>query len=197
MKVQVPDGVCGEYKIQTFNVSKESSEMTRLRAMVKRDRYEFVPEGDYKRLMRGHTVVMSNTPMEVMTNTEFVRQARGNVLINGLGLGMVLTAVLEKKEVEKVTVVELSKEVIDLVSPTFKNDPRVTIINQSAFDFKPKEFYDVVWHDIWDNITADNIPEMQKLHRKFGRRSGWQGSWCHSECKEQMQESKRRMRGYW
>ena len=52
-----------------------------------------------------------------------------------------------------------------------------------ALEYKPPrgEQYDVVWHDIWPNICTDNLPEMHKLHRKYGRRCNWQGSWCRAE----------------
>jgi hypothetical protein len=30
--------------------------------------------------------------------------------------------------------------------------------------------YDMVWHDIWDDICSDNLEGMAKLHRKYGDR---------------------------
>ena len=71
-----------------------------------------------------------------------------------------------------------------MVTPYIK-DKRVTIINADAFEWKPPkdQRYDVVWHDIWDNICGDNLPEMTKLHRKYGKKTDWQGSWCKYECK--------------
>jgi hypothetical protein len=88
--VTVPDGICGDWRVESFTVSEEDAQRTAFRAAHKGSD-EYVPPGTYKRLMRGDTVVMSNTPMEVRTNREFIRRAKGNVLINGLGLGMVLT----------------------------------------------------------------------------------------------------------
>lgn len=155
--------------------------MTRLRAF--RDPDNHVPAGNYKRLMRGDTVVMSNTPMEVRTNQPIIRRAHGSVLINGLGLGMALTAILAKPAVESVAVVEKSPEVIELVAPHFA-DPRVRIINADALDYKPPSGirFNAVWHDIWDYVTADNLPQMHTLHRKYGRRADWQDSWCRYKC---------------
>lgn len=153
---------------------------------------EPVPHKDERRqmtnrLMRGSTVVMSNTPMEIRTNRTFVRYAKGNVLINGLGLGMVLTAILRKPEVESVTVIEAAAEVIELVAPTFRDDPRVEIVHANAFDYQPPKGmrFDAVWHDIWDFISAENLPEMHRLHRKYGQRTPWQASWCRIECELQ------------
>jgi hypothetical protein len=181
--VAVPDGSCGGWRVESFTVSEEDAKKTQLRTAIK-GFDEYVSPGTYKRLMRGEVVVMSNTPMEVRTNREFIRRAKGNVLINGLGLGMVLTAILRKPEVESVTVIEASSEVIELVAPTFRGDPRVSIVHANAFDYQPAKgkCFDAVWHDIWDYICANNLPEMHKLHRRYARRADWQSSWRRSQC---------------
>ena len=56
-----------------------------------------------------------------------------------------------------------------MVAPTYIQDKRIKIINEDAFEFKPPKDkrYDFVWHDIWDDICTDNLPEMTKLHRKY------------------------------
>lgn len=181
----VPDGVSGDWRVESFTVSAEDEKRERLRAAMQGLRpHEIVKEGSYKRLMCRNDVVMSNTPMEIYTNLPFMNQAKGDVLINGLGLGMVLGAILKKPEVTSVTVIEKSPDVIALVAPSFEDDPRVSIIEGDALTYTPPkgQSYDVVWHDIWTFITADNLPEMHKLHRKYGRKAQWQGSWCRTEC---------------
>ena len=193
LPVAVPDGICGDWRVETFIVDPIKSEKSRLLSQFSgRDAY--IPPGEYKRLMRKNTVVMSNTPMEIRTNINFIQNAKGHVLINGLGLGMVLTAILNKTEVESVTVIEASEEVIKLVAPSFSDSPRVNIIHANAFDYKPLkgQRFNAVWHDIWDFICADNLPEMRKLHRKYVRRSDWQGSWCRTQCERQFYQSKLR-----
>lgn len=123
--VIVPEGVSGPWRIEAFRVSEQESEMTLARAKITGAINEFVPTGNYKRLVREETVVMSNTPMEIRTNRAFIHRAKGKVLINGLGLGMVLSAILEKPEIKSVTVVEASEDVIKLVGPSFCDDSRV------------------------------------------------------------------------
>lgn len=179
--VHVPDGVSGNWRVETFTVSQADSDFTRIRSMLRPD--EFVPPGTYKRLMRGGTVVMSNTPFEIRTNRAIIREAEGDVLINGLGLGMVLTAILANPKVRSVTVIEKEADVIALVGPSFR-DPRVTIIHADALTYTPPKGkkWDTVWHDIWDFVCGDNLPQMKALHRKYGRRASWQGSWCRAQC---------------
>ena len=185
IEVTVPDGRMGEWVIDSFEVSEEDAAYSRRRAAATLGREPAVPAGRYKRLMRGNALVMSNTPMEIDTHREFIRLARGNVLINGLGLGMALTAILRKPEVKSVTVIERSAEVIELVGPTFASDDRLAIICADAFTWTPPRGsrFDAVWHDIWDDITSENLPGMAELHRKYARRARWQDSGAREECK--------------
>lgn len=193
IEVNVPDGVSGNWSVSTFVVPKEDFSQTI--SMWKTGRG--VPEGTYKRLMRGGEVIMSNTPDEIRDFMSFYRRAEGSILVNGLGLGVTLKALLEKPEVTDITVIENSEDVIKLVAPSY-TDPKITIIHADAFTWEPPKgkVYDAVWHDIWDNICADNLPEMKKLHKKYGRRAKYQESWCRYQCERQERENKRYM-AYW
>lgn len=192
-KVDVPDGKKGDWSVETFEVTEEEANISYMRAAFGNP-LSRVRAGTYKRLRQGNAVVMSNTPMEIATNRYFVLRAQGSVLINGLGLGMVLKAILTKPSVKDVTVVEASQDVIDLVGPTFADDPRVTIVHACAFDYKPPKGkrYDFVWHDIWTHISSSNLPEMHKLHRKYGRLTEQQASWCRDECERMRREEQAR-----
>jgi spermidine synthase len=130
---------------------------------------------------------MSDTNAEMRDHMQFVCQASGRVLINGLGLGMVLGAVLAKDSVTHVTVVELSQDVIDLVAAHYACD-RLEVVCCSAFDYKPPKGlrYNAVWHDIWDDLCGDNLPEMTKLKRKYGSKTDWQGCWAEGQVRRHM-----------
>ena len=58
---------------------------------------------------------MSDTNMEKRTNLEFVRNAYGNVVVGGLGIGLILMAIQDKEDVRTITVLEKSKEIIQMV----------------------------------------------------------------------------------
>ena len=178
--IDVPDGVSGDWKVETFEVPKE--DLSQMISLWKTGRA--VPSGKYKSLKRRGTIVMSNTPDEIRDFSRFVHRAKGSVLVNGLGLGVLLKALLNKPEVTNVTVIEKSEDVIKLVAPTYLSDQRVKIINADAFEYVPpkNQRFDAVWHDIWDYICADNLEEMKKLHRKYGRRTEYQESWCRAQC---------------
>lgn len=151
IQVDVPDGKKGAWEVSTFEVSEEDARVFNLREAFQTGR--FIRPGTYKRLSRNGGLVMSNTPAEIDDHFRFIYRARnrgGDILINGLGLGCALSAILESDKVSSVTVIEISQDVIDLVGPTFAHDQRVTIINADAFTWKPPKGirYTVVWHDI-------------------------------------------------
>ena len=179
-KVELPEMVNGNWRVERFTVDRpDFHSMLHGRA---------VPVGEtFTRLKRGGTLVMSDTPAEMRDHYAPVLNAKGACLINGLGIGMVLRAVLKKPEVTSVTVVEISREVLDMVSPHYA-DPRVTFVHADALQYKPPKGvrFQMVWHDIWDDICADNLPQMHALHRKYGRRTDWQGSWGRHEIERNL-----------
>lgn len=176
-KVTIPECNNGEWKVEKFK-----PDYLDIHALM-HGRQAAKVGATYTRLVRGETLVMSDTPAEMSDHRDAVRVAKGSCLLNGLGIGMVLKNILLKAEVTDVTVVEVSQELIDLVSPHYK-DARVTFVCADALTYQPPKGkrYQMVWHDIWDTICADNLPEMKVLHRKYGKRTAWQDSWCKYEC---------------
>jgi len=124
---------------------------------------------------------MSDTPDEKRDHSHvFYRAQRvgGRILINGLGAGMVLGALLKLENVTHIDVVELDERIIKHIGPHY-DDPRVTIHHADAYEIQwpVGTRWDIVWHDIWLNLSGDNLPLMHKLHRRYGRRTDWQASW--------------------
>jgi len=189
-EVDVPEGRSGPWEVRRFAVSEDEAkrdEFSARLAAIQGRPYRPVPAGSYTRIARGGHVVMTDTPSELCDLREPVRRAvGGRVLVNGLGLGIVLQAVLEEPGVEHLTVVEASEDVIALVAPHWgaRYGDRLTVVHADAFKWRPPmgARYRVVWHDIWDDVTTDNLAGMRKLHAKYRRRCDWQGSWCRREC---------------
>lgn len=182
----LPPGKSGDAEITHFTVSKAASEMTALRAF--RDPGAFVQPGDYAQLTVGRTLMMTDTRNEQRTNFEVVYQARGHVFIAGLGIGMILHPIAAKPEVTKITVLEKSQGVIDLVAKTLP--AKVEVIQGDIFEHKPEKGtkFDCIYFDVWPYISIDNLPEMSKLHRRFRKflvGGGWMNSWCRDHLKAQ------------
>lgn len=190
-KVDVPVGCCGAWRVERFVVDEAGSRWADLQDSLHGCGGRYVPPGTYTRLVRGGGVweetVMSDTPAEVGDFLEVVDRASGVCLVNGLGLGVVVNALLLKEEVERVDVVEISEEVISLVGAHWlgRFGGRLRIVCGDAFVWRPARgvVYDVVWHDVWDGICGDNLEGMKRLHRAYGRRARWQGSWARELCR--------------
>ena len=113
---------------------------------------------------------MTLSPVDVDTCVEEIKKARGKVVTFGLGLGYFTYMVSEKDEVESVTVVEKSENVIRLfekhILPRFQRKDKVRIINADAFLYAenemPKERYDYAFVDTWRD-ASDGLPMYEKM----------------------------------
>lgn len=135
------------------------------------------PNYTYVKLQDRFNVWMSDTPMEINSNYDFIRRANGDVLIFGLGLGMIILPLLNDKAIKSIKVVEIDAELINLVLPVIKlYDKRniLQVINADAHEFhkmeNPSVKYDSIYGDIWESIHGDNYVEMKKLTAKWKNR---------------------------
>ncbi len=182
-RVNLPDGKRGPWSVARFEVTAAEAKWGNLRAAIGSGGRGGIRPGWYTQLRHDRRgVVMSDTPDEMRDHYEAVLRAKGHVLLNGLGIGMVLAGILKRDGVECVTVAEIDADVIALVGPRYLKDKRVEIVCASAFDYLPPKGvrYGAVWHDIWDDLCADNLPQMTRLKRKYGRLTDWQGCWGES-----------------
>ena len=189
-KVDVPEGRKGRWIIEKFTVP-DAGDLETLRAW--RDGRPCAA-GTFTRLVRDGVkgpprvlpaVVMSDTPSEVADHFHFIRRAEGHVLIAGLGLGMVIKALLAKVSIERIDVVEIDKDLIDLVGPHYF-DPRLRVYHDDIKTWKSPRGsqWDFVWLDIWDSIDAGNLDLMRKLRKRFMRQCGSIQCWCEGQCRE-------------
>lgn len=180
----------GSFGIKHITLTEEDVKRKQLWAAFNLYQYREVrglKPGTYVKLVgKGHGLMMSDTHMEIDTNWEFIKRAHGDVLIAGLGLGIIVLSVQDKPEVGHITVVEKYPEVAELILDRVPiNMDKFSLIIADIFDISfPKERkFDVIYFDIWDDVCADNNKEMVKLHRKFwryldrGNPHRWMSSW--------------------
>lgn len=122
--------------------------------------------------------VMSDTPMEKYTNQAFIDNAYGDILIVGLGIGMLLPPLIDKtmdcydddfnmipeRCIKSVTIVEKDKELIDIMKPLIEEYvfdecgfDKFEIINDDAYTYAKNhtdKHYDWVYIDIWDDYIG-------------------------------------------
>lgn len=113
---------------------------------------------------------MTLTPVDLDTCEEAIAATHGRVVTFGLGLGYYAYMAAEKEDVESVTVVELSEDVIRLfkshILPQMKNGHKIKIINADAFEYAeevmPGENYDVAFVDTWRD-ASDGAPMYKRM----------------------------------
>jgi len=183
LPIEIPEGTSGDWEVKRFTVSKQDSKLDAIRAIASSSSFgRFTPPGIYTKLERNGAVVMSDTPDELRDLWSLKWKAKkGRVLVMGLGLGCAVQMVLGNQEIDCVTVVEKSRDVLTLVGPTLQNayGNRLTVIEGDAFLWQPPkgQRWEAVWFDIWDDLCLDNLTEMTKLKRKFGKMADWKGCW--------------------
>ena len=115
---------------------------------------------------------MTITPNEVETMREPIAKCRGRVLTLGLGLGYFAFHASEKPEVERVVVVERSRDVIEIFKtyllPQFPNAQKIEIIEADAFLYMqtkmPRGKFDYVFADLWHD-ASDGLEMYRKLKK--------------------------------
>lgn len=193
MHTVYPDGIeHGPARIVHYTVTKRDVLHSNL-AMLQGRRGGREREGDmFAQLYVGGTMWMSDTADERRDHWQIVREAKGDVLIGGLGLGVVALACALKDEVDTVTVIEINADVAELVRPHLEAvTDKINIIVADIFEWKlPKgAMWDAIWFDVWADICTDNLPEITKLNRKFARRrkkDGWRGAWVEGQLRYQL-----------
>ena len=123
-------------------------------------------------VLEGGNEWMTLTPVDLDTCDEAIAAAHGRIVTFGLGLGYYAYMVSEKREVEEVTVVELSEGVIKLfnkhILPQMPNRHKIKIVNADAFEYAknimPNEHFDYAFVDTWRD-ASDGAPMYEKMRK--------------------------------
>ena len=119
---------------------------------------------------------MHDRPDECHDHLEFVGKASGDVLIFGLGMGMLPARLAKLKAVRSIHIVELRQDIIDLVGPHLTAAfPKVTIEQGDVFTYQPARTYDAIWIDVWK--WRQNREEAGYLRQRYASTSPIIGCW--------------------
>jgi hypothetical protein len=182
------EAVIGRWRIHPFEIDEDIYRGSMLRALHEAGDDEqrrqmaverCVPPGHYVSLQRkatqqerdakewidlandGYVPVMSDTPSEINEHAHAIEHATGRVLIHGLGLGVLVSALLAKPDVTHIDVVEIDPDVMRLTAPYYMDHPKVEVHLGDAVEvaraWRPTEVWDYVWHDIWSQISDNNL----------------------------------------
>jgi hypothetical protein len=180
---EVPSGKSGQWVIQKIAMPERDYDPA---ADSRPNCFKYRP-GIYTCLRRDRTQFMTDLYDEWWTQRRGIEEALkrgGEILVTGLGLGLVAEAILRRPEskVTRLTIVEQSADVIQLVGPFLKNryGGRIEIVEGDAFSWQnpTARHFTVGWHDIWpDPYTAANAAEMEALEQHHRPWCDWQGFW--------------------
>ena len=130
----------------------------------------FTENFSFPAILEGGNEWMTLTPVDLDTCEEAIEAARGKVVTFGLGLGYYAYMASEKDEVDSVTVVELSEDVINLfkthILPQMPNAHKIKIVNSDAFEYAqkvmPGENFDLAFVDTWRD-ASDGAPMYERM----------------------------------
>lgn len=163
--IRIPEGRIGKWELKTM-------ELAPCEAFVCND-FRVYPDGRmipqigffprsyrYPAVLENGREWMTLMPNETVTTLPAVALAKGKVLTYGLGLGYFAFMASQKNEVASVTVVERSKDVIELfetyILPQFPNKDKIHIVCADAFEYAkhdmPSQQFDFVFADIWHDV---------------------------------------------
>lgn len=196
-QIVLPDCESGDAKIVNFEITKKEADFAAMRCAFNHrvSIYDRPPTpGKHVRLEVGGEVMMSDTEMEKTSNLGFVQIAKGDVLIAGLGIGLIIKAVIYEPRITSITVIEKSPNVIKLVKPHLDH-PKLTVIEDDIFTWRSGFNFDTIYFDIWADINIDNLTEIRKLKAKYRRKvksDGWMGAWMEQELRRLKSAESRR-----
>ena len=109
---------------------------------------------------QAHTVLIKDScPMPIMQDSEaeynehqwLFDNATGDVLVGGLGLGLLHGPLMDNPDVTSVTIIEISQDVVDLVWEHCEKDETFSLIMADFETWVPPEgtTFDIVWGDSW------------------------------------------------
>ncbi len=110
---------------------------------------------------------MSLTPGEILTLRPGTRQARGKVVIAGLGLGHQLIEVSKRLQVKKIVVVEIDRELAEWILPAIRPHVRkpLEVIIGDAFEEIPKLTADIALVDTFPGY-GDGFRVVEQLAKR-------------------------------
>lgn len=124
------------------------------------------------------TIVMDDSVLELRRHLPIVLQARGRVLVTGLGLGCVLRGLLANPAVTHVDIIEIDRKITKVMWPEFAGNPRATLHEADALTWPipAGPMWDFAWHDIH---AEDGLQALHgHLFVRFRNHARHQGAWA-------------------
>lgn len=185
-KVGLESGTFGDYLVGHFDIDRDAGGRLKTLICEGLDRDPGWGQG-FTRLTKDDTIWMSDTKSEIVDHApvfgaiEDLADNELRVLINGGGIGVLTKFCLAQPHVTRIDIVDHDEGIIEL-HQKFYNDPRVNLHLGDAYEIELEGMWGIAWHDIWPDISSDNILGMMRLEDKYKSRVGWQDCWQKRNC---------------
>ncbi len=101
-------------------------------------------------------------------------QAYGDVLVSGLGFGILPLWICDKEEVTSVTVIEISQDIIDLFLLSNSLPNKMNIVNENILNFTTDKKYDCLLLDHYEQEEFSyRLKNMQEICNKINHNVFW------------------------
>ena len=123
----------------------------------------FEEDFEFPAIIQNEVTWMSFAPHETETSEEAIKNATGDVVTYGCGLGYFPYMASLKDDVRSVTIVELDPKIISFFKenllPLFEHKEKIKIVNANAIEFgnNPPQKFDYLFADIWHDVF-DGLP---------------------------------------
>lgn len=196
----------GDVSIESFEVTNNDAMLFNLRNI--ENPVCYISPNKYIKLIIANNLVMSDTPYERITNQKFVNNAHGNVLIGGLGIGLLIKALLpklENGEIRHISIWEKNEQLILLWNMARQYLPihdKISIFNYDVFEYKRmrnqlKGMFDCIYIDIWNHLDKTAYEQMKHFRRVFKPFLNVTNPNAFIECWGREECISRLKRGYW
>lgn len=129
------------------------------------------PEQEYTTLIHSeYGVIMIDSAKEYKEHNLLWEKANGNILIGGLGIGMVNEKLITMQNIETITIIEKNIEVIDMVWPFCKKDDRFILIHDDidTWNIPENKHWNYAWFDTYiSNVNVDYCAYNNTLLTKY------------------------------
>ena len=156
IEVSLPTGISGDYIVTEYTNETESKYWQQYLNMKNEshDRYTVLIKDDCP------MPIMQDSEAEYNEHQWLWDNATGDVLVGGLGIGMIHQPLIDNPNVTSVTIVELEQDVVDLVWEHCAKDDRFTLIQEDleTWDIPTDSSWNIAWLDTWltDNSLTMN-----------------------------------------
>ena len=157
IEVSLPTGISGDYIVTEYTNETESKYWQQYLNMKNEshDRYTVLIKDDCP------MPIMQDSEAEYNEHQWLWDNATGDVLVGGLGIGMIHQPLIDNPNVTSVTIIELEQDVVDLVWEHCAKDDSFTLVVADFETWIPPEdsSFDTVWADTW---LVDNPLKMKE-----------------------------------